>query len=263
MQFVAMTVALKPVGRAVSLTTKDAEFAHAAVFRLLTDANCEAGRNLHDLKRNKQLTISFVESDQARPLLRLTFMAKEGLSYANTLATALANIDHLRLGAAVVAVEAIELMNSPWVGISTWEDLLAGAPHASMRLRFMTPTAITKCSADGLRFMSLYPEPRDVFNGLIRRWKGLGGPELPADLSDFVASGSCFVANHALHTIEFQTLERIQIGFVGHAVYQCRNATHPHLYALNALARLAFFCGIGYQTARGMGAVLAEIGREL
>ncbi len=261
MQFVAMTVALKPVGRPVGVSAKDAEFAHAAVFHLLSTADAEASRNLHDLKRNKQLTISFVGSDQTQPLLRLTFMAKEGLSCANTLISALANDSNLRLGSAVFAVGEVELMNSPWVGISTWDDLLAGTPDASLRLRFMTPTAITKCSADGLRFMSLYPEPRDVFNGLIRRWKGLGGPELPADLSDFVASGSCFVANHALQTIEFRTSERVQIGFIGHVVYQCRHATQTHLAALNALARLAFFSGVGYQTARGMGAVLTEIGR--
>jgi CRISPR/Cas system endoribonuclease Cas6 (RAMP superfamily) len=63
------------------------------------------------------------------------------------------------------------------------------------------------------------------------------------------------VANYRLRTVEFRTQERTQIGFVGWAVYECRKLEAAHVSALNALARLAFFTGVGYQTARGMGAV--------
>ncbi len=63
------------------------------------------------------------------------------------------------------------------------------------------------------------------------------------------------VSRHKLRTVQFRTKERTQIGFVGQVVYECRKKEVECVAALNSLAQLAHFTGVGYQTARGMGAV--------
>jgi CRISPR-associated endoribonuclease Cas6 len=111
--------------------------------------------------------------------------------------------------------------------------------------------------------MSLFPAPLDVFSGLSRRWQSLEGPALPDGLEHFLQVGGCVVSRYGLRSVEFRTSERTQIGFTGWVIYRVAYRspqTSPndneatHIAALNALGRLAFFTGVGYQTARGMGA---------
>ncbi|MDP9310604.1 MAG: CRISPR system precrRNA processing endoribonuclease RAMP protein Cas6 [Chloroflexota bacterium] len=243
------------------MSVSSAVYAHAAILSLIHDTQPEWGRKLHDMGRNKQMTLALLPLSGQAMLLRLTFIAGEGLSYATTIVNALSAKPRLRLGAVVYAVDEIALTGSPWTRISTWADLLDPSPHRSMRIEFVTPSAITKKDDRARRFTSLYPEPRDVFAGLARRWQALDGPPLPPDLPDFVQRGGCVVANHNLHTVEFYTAERTQIGFVGHVVYECRQAEQEYVLAVNALGRFAFFAGVGYQTMRGMGAVCISLNR--
>jgi len=257
--FVAMTLPLQPQAHRASLTVADGVYVHAAIHHAISGVDADLGRALHDMRRHKRMTVALVGNSRKAATLRLTFMASDGLAYANTLVNALSARPALRLGQTVCDVGSADLTSSDWAGMGTWADLMAGPTGRYIRLAFLTPTAITKRDANGGRFTALYPEPGDVFSGLARRWQALVGPALPDDLDQFVQGGGCVVSGYRLHTVQFRTPERTQIGFTGWVVYECRKDSAGQMAALNALARLAFFTGVGYQTARGMGAVQPKI----
>jgi CRISPR-associated endoribonuclease Cas6 len=207
--------------------------------------------------------MAIIESDQRVTTLRLTFAHQDGLAYAETLVNALSARPLLRIGPTLCEVQAVDLAGSEWTGISSWADLTSGTKGHTIRLEFATPTAITKRDGNGGRFMSLFPAPLDVFSGLSRRWLALDGPALPDDLERFLQAGGCVVSGYGLRSVEFRTLERTQIGFTGWVIYRIAYRSPQtslnenearHIAALNALGRLAFFTGVGYQTTRGMGA---------
>lgn len=255
MYFVAMLLKLKMRGQQSKLTVAEGVYAHAAILKTIFEADPKAGRELHDLQRHKQVCMAIVDSRKNTASLRLTFMAEDGLSYATILINVLAAHPTLQLGKVMCDIEAVNLANTEWSGVSTWSDLM-GPPASHFYFRFITPTAITKRGDNNNRFMSLYPEPLDVFSGLAKRWRALDGPELCSDLERFIKTGGCVIARHELRTVEFSTGERIQVGFVGSAVYECHKKSRiEYLTSLSALTRFASFTGVGYQTGRGMGAV--------
>ncbi len=257
--FVAIDLAVRPRDRG-PLTIDDGSHAHAAVISAITSEDAELGRALHDLQRNKCIAIGIIEQPKAPSLLRLSFMAEEGLKYADLLITAFGAKPSLRIGRAICDVVRINMDQGSWSGLSTWADIMARSTGRQLRFLFATPTAIAKRSETWGRFFSLLPEPIDVFAGLARRWQALDGPPLPDDFTDFLKAGGCVISNHDLRTIEFRTAERTQIGFVGAVTYECQKSSQPHLQTLQSLTRLAFFTGVGYQTARGMGLTRTSIG---
>jgi CRISPR-associated endoribonuclease Cas6 len=252
MYFVAATIELWP-RRQEALTVANSVYAHAAILHTLSEADAAAGQALHDMGRNKRITIALIACPQQWATLRLTFMGQDGLNYANIIVNALSRKPMLRIGKIICDVGAMDLNSSDWSGVRSWGDLMTETADCSMHFTFATPTAIMKHDEGGGRFTSLFPEPLDIFSGLARRWRSLEGSALPHDLDHFLRSGGCVVANYQLQTIEFRTAERTQIGFVGHVVFACRKYNPVCINALNALTRLAFFSGVGYQTARGMG----------
>src|SRR6266702_4617572 len=52
----------------------------------------------------------------------------------------------------------------------------------------------------------------------------------------------------------------ICLGFLGWVAYECRSETTDCVAALTALARFAFFSGVGHYTSCGMGATRVTIG---
>lgn len=256
MIFVAALIRLKSLNNQHKLTVTDCIFAHAAVMTAISTVDAEAGRQLHDMRRHKRITLAIVESTRHTAALRVTFLGQEGLTCANALANALSTNPVLRLGSTAWVVESADLTDPKWAGMSTWSDLTATENRDQhIRFQFVTPTAITKQDGNGGRFVALYPDPISLFSGLARRWQGLEGPTLPDNLERFIETGGCVVSNHALHTTTFSAADRTQIGFVGHAVYECRKSNVTYANALHALSQFARFVGVGYQTARGMGAV--------
>jgi hypothetical protein len=243
------------------LSYLEGNYAHAAVFSAISKEDPVLGARLHNTQRNKHITIAVFGLDNSTSLLRLTFLGEEGLACADAFMKAVFRETTLRLGPVTCDVQLAGKgagAASP-MSTYTWADIVAVEPCAHMRIEFVTPTAITKQDLEGRRFTALFPEPWDVFGGLERRWRGLQGPVLPEDLDLSLKGGGCVLARYNLRSVEFNTSERTQIGFLGHAVYECRLVHKDTALALNSLARLSRFSGVGYQTARGMGAVQVSV----
>lgn len=258
MYFVAFLLTLKLLDRE-ALTIADSTYAHAAILKIISEVDPAVGRALHDMQRHKHFALAIVESQRGIALLRISFMAQEALSYAHLAISALAKNGMLQIGRTLCMVSHITIENGPWTGVNTWADITAPSPGRRFHFRFATPTAISKRDNQNTRYFCLLPDPTDIFIGLARRWSALDGPPLPEDLPDFLRSGGCVVSNLNIQTNEFKTSERTQIGFVSSVAYMYRGLSELHLEALQALTRLAFFTGVGYQTARGMGLAQTSI----
>lgn len=263
MHFVAIHITIQTATDA-TLTVADAPYAHAAILHAMSSIDPTAGQKLHDTQRNKRMTIALFNPDRSRRMtcLRVVILADDDTNYAGVLLDALSHQSTLQLGRTAVDIQRVAVQGTPWSGIATWADLTLEHPEPSMNFSFDTPTAIMKTDDNGKRFSSVLPEPLDIFRGLARRWTGLGGRSLPDNLETFLQTGGCVVAHHRLKTVTFHTQERTQIGFIGNVTYHCRKHDPQCITALNALARLAFFTGVGYQTARGMGLVRTELHRS-
>jgi len=262
MHFIASEIAIRQPARRV-LTTADAPYAHAAVLNAIKTVDSAASQRLHDAKRDKRFTVSLVDDRHRDPILRVSILADDDHDYASILLAAFASQHKLQLGRATVEVRNVAISGTPWSGVASWADLLQEPPQSAMRFEFVTSTAIMKQDAQGRRFTSPLPVPQDIFRSLARRWKGLGGPPLPYNLESVLETGGCVVSSLQGGTIMFRTQERTQIGFVGAVKYWCRTPDVACVTALNALARLAFYTGVGYQTARGMGLVRTELRGEV
>jgi CRISPR-associated endoribonuclease Cas6 len=259
MLFVAMAIQLGLENGRLSSRGLYGMYAHAAILHAISEQDKEAGYTLHAAHRYKPMTVAIVKDNARTALLRVTFMAQEGLAYAHLLVNALSAQPVLRLGDTHSTVKSVSLDDPHWCGVNTWGDLEGGPLGDHISLCFVTPTAIMKRDGDGGRYTSLFPVPEDVFPGLERRWRALNGPELPDGLDRFIYEGGCVVSNHKLGTDLFSTPKRTQKGFTGWVLYECRKPDGAYVAVINALARMAFFTGVGYQTTRGMGAVKPEI----
>jgi CRISPR-associated endoribonuclease Cas6 len=214
------------------------------------------------MERPKQITTALVQQTLDRAVLRVTLLADESLVLANTLVSAISASKVLRLGKFTCVVEAVDLADPKWGGISNWSEFIATDAATRLHFQFVTPTAIAKDGRNEgrlVRHFTLLPEPVDVFCGLAWRWHRFGGPPLPYGLRRFIEAGWCVVDRHDLHTASFETPNRTQIGFLGDIEYRCDTTDSTYVPALTALARFAHFSGVGYQTARGMGAVQVSI----
>lgn len=256
-----MTLDLESEIPGASLDLQGVEYAHAAIMHGISSVDPELGQTIHDAKRHKPLSIAVIASAKQHGVLRVAFLGRQGLAAADALITSLSATPMLRLGHVLWRVTDICVGGTQWTGISTWADLMADGPGRRIDFDFVTPTAITKCDGKRQRVMSLLPDPVDLFSGLAERWEELDGPVLPSGLGSYLLKRGCVVSELQIHTETSKLSERIQKGFVGHVMYLCSDTDLHCLAALQQLARFAAFSGVGYQTARGMGAVITRLGR--
>ncbi|GAB4459565.1 MAG: hypothetical protein Kow0070_14690 [Anaerolineales bacterium] len=170
----------------------------------------------------------------------------------------------IRLGDAHFAVSEILTTPGvhPWAGFTTLEDLqkrLDEPAPAQIAFEFVSPTSF-KLQDERVE---LLPLPRRVFGNLATAWKALrpgSGQALTGE--DMVRA----VEEYAEQNLQLQwnRMEKRaliikhhpQLGMVGPAVYHFRRPEDtPLARALNLLADLAFYTGIGRKTAQGMGMV--------
>ncbi len=254
MYFVAMVINIRP-NQFNTLTIADCENVHKEIFSRLFQMNNLFSKGLHDREKGKCLTISIIDSDQVHQKIRTTFIGPEGIETLDLLVNSLSNNPKLKIGTTEYFIQDIDLNFSDWAGISTWSDFLEGDTSNSILFHFETPTAITKRDRENRKYSFLLPDPIEVFAGLERRWKSFFGPALPVTLAHKMVSSDCIISFHHIQTIEFQTSERTQIGFIGEVVFKFLNNNPGFIQTINALSSFANYAGCGYQVTRGMGLV--------
>ena len=102
----------------------------------------------------------------------------------------------------------------------------------------------------------------------MRRWQEFAPPELvhlvqKERIERYVEDEGVVISDYDLKPHQVRFMQHVQPGFVGKCMYDLRGpdetiteeAPLTVRQQLWLLARLAFYCGIGYKTAMGMGQV--------
>ena len=115
---------------------------------------------------------------------------------------------------------------------------------------------------------ALLPLPQYIFPGLARRWQELAPPEFAGvvqmeRIEQYIENEGVVISDYDLkpHHIHFTT--HSQPGFIGRCTYDLRGPDEAGMeeaaltvrQQLWLLGQIAFYCGVGYKTAMGMGQV--------
>ncbi len=129
------------------------------------------------------------------------------------------------------------------------------------RFAFTTPTVFSLGKTPWGKRLHLFPEPSHVFKSIADQWENFAPLELrlathqltPLDISSWCAE-NVIVSHYNLITTALHAPKFGQMGFQGTVRYEVkgsRNASEAQW--LSIFARFAFFSGVGYKTAMGMG----------
>jgi len=158
----------------------------------------------------------------------------------------------LRLESALLNLERVITTpdKSEWVGCTSFGGLLDDArPQRRLRLRFVTPTVFRSGGKRNL----LWPLPELVFGSLLARWNEHSPVPLPDRLRQATLEG-VLLARYRLETrmLDFGSYQ--EAGFEGECEYELSPSLSAEASAqIGALARFAFYAGVGAKTAMGMG----------
>ncbi len=238
--------------------------AHAAVLRLINDANPALAAQIHDDDGPKPLTVSNVIGLEARNhtahvhpdrwlRLRVTLLtpALEAIA-ATWRPDALAPLD---LDGLLWRVEAVTAnpVDDPWAGSAAYEKLASAVINRSAApsrwtFEFATPVTFRQ---RGLN--QPLPLPALTFGSLLERWNAFAPIAFPDEVRRF-AEECIAVSRFDLRSRSEPTKGGIpQIGAVGRVTYAAVNRDRYWLACIDALARFALFGGIGASTTRGYG----------
>ncbi|GAC1461878.1 MAG: hypothetical protein NVS4B12_08680 [Ktedonobacteraceae bacterium] len=164
-----------------------------------------------------------------------------------------------------------------WTGCSTFQDLaervralrLGKVEH--LQLEFSSLTTFSRGSVkqkDSGSYYARLPLPHYVFPGLARRWSELAPPEYAywvqrERIEEYTLNEFMVITDYDLkvHSVKFTT--HTQPGFIGtcsYALYGPDEAPSDSApltirQQIILLSHLAFYSGVGYKTAMGMGQV--------
>lgn len=185
----------------------------------------------------------------------------------------------LRLGKQLFLLEEVVLSNddpSGWTAFTSLTTLVEKARgmrfgnNASLKLEFATLTTFSRGNSKvgyGTH-AAMFPLPGFIFANLLRRWEDIAPPEQAAlvekeRIEQYLADDGIIVVDYDLkaHHVHFTT--HVQRGFVGTCTYQFRGREEKRSdeqsltlwQQFYLLAQLAFYSGIGYKTAMGLGQV--------
>jgi len=164
---------------------------------------------------------------------------------------------------------------SGWTGYTSLTNLVEKAKSLRLgkveplTLEFASLTSFNRGNAKTKAYGShpaRLPLPNYVFPGLARRWEELAPPELVSlvqreRIEQYCLDDGIIIADYDLkpHQLKFTT--HVQLGFVGTCQYALRGPDEPVTdeapltvrQQILLLSQLAFYCGVGYKTAMGMG----------
>jgi CRISPR-associated endoribonuclease Cas6 len=222
------------------------------IHHVLADCQCSVAVS----HRQEDITVSLLRCEPRQALLRLTICSREETPVSAILETALPPL--LQHGHGRYKVQAIDLNNPRWAGISTCADLLAQQTERFMHFSFATPLITAEPGRLQNRNVLPFPEPLPLFFGLAHRWQALGGPTLAGSADQLIRASTCVVSKYRLRSLAREGSLPASAGYLGWIEYECLRDNRATA-SLNALARLAFFTGTGYLTAYGMGSTTTRL----
>ena len=213
-------------------------------------------RNHAASHRQYDTTVSLLRCEPGHALLRLTICSREKTPVSAILETALPSL--FQHGRGRYEVQAIDLTNPRWAGISTWADLLDQQTERFMHFSFATPLITAEPGRQQNRNALPFPEPLPLFSSLAQRWQTLGGPTLAGSADQLIRASACVVSRYRLRSLTRAGSLPAPVGYLGWIEYECLRYNRS-CASLNALARLAFFTGTGYLTADGLGSTITRL----
>jgi CRISPR-associated endoribonuclease Cas6 len=161
----------------------------------------------------------------------------------------------------IVEKVSAEPADHPWCAVSSWQELSRAVPAAGREQRttllFHSPTTF---KGAGRSFP--VPLPEQTFGSLASRWNMFSSEPLapvysPERIAQVAISGYELKSEIAL--LEGSNRGVKLLGFRGWCEYTVFGDKETAIM-LYRLARLAFFCGVGYKTTMGFGQTLSADG---
>jgi CRISPR-associated endoribonuclease Cas6 len=153
---------------------------------------------------------------------------------------------------------------SSWAAYSSFAELSSLGPARKLyTFDFATPTAFSRGQRSWGKELFLFPTPGSVFENLARQWEYFAPAQYklaahnitPRDVESW-CDEQMVVSQYSLSTSYLPSSRFGQTGFHGQITYEVKGPlTAPIALWLSTLSRFAFFSGIGYKTAMGMGQV--------
>ncbi len=138
---------------------------------------------------------------------------------------------------------------------ASYEELAASEPAGSFRLVFRSPTYL---SSAGSRWDLLYPDPIQLFTGLLRLWDSFteGRRYGPGGLEEYRGwlRAHAGVTQHLLRTRLAEMARKRAVGFTGWATYAL-DASDEWNRLTVTLARFAEYSNVGGNRTGGFGEV--------
>jgi CRISPR-associated endoribonuclease Cas6 len=152
-----------------------------------------------------------------------------------------------------------------------WASTLRLGRVETLELEFASLTTFNRSNKRSQVYgghFALMPLPQYIFQGLVRRWQDLAPPDLETMLQgelidQYIENDGMIISDYALRPHHVCFANHPQRGFVGRCAYDVRGpdekmteeAVLTVRQQILLLARLAFYCGVGYKTAMGLGQV--------
>lgn len=233
---------------------------HALFLRCVAERDSELARSLHDPDIPRPFTCSALiwsrakEEDRSWPVAFVRFTLLD----ERLLPCALEPPGRVEVGGASFAVEAVlrSAGEHPWAGEASWWALVRPwlqqerPVGEKVALHFASPTTFR---SHGM-FLPL-PLPEVVFGSLLQRWNAFAPVAVRPDVVEYCRQ-SVGIARHRLQTEAISLKEGSRIvGFKGFCVFHFLERDPLFQAQVQLLADAAFYLGVGYQTAVGMGQV--------
>lgn len=236
----ATIIPLEPQGAPGKISPRDAQ---GLLFNLLARADPSLARQAHDEAQPKTYGLSLGPG-----WLRVTLTDPRLCAAATPILRAAAG-ELVRLGGSAYRLGPATVDDHAWAGLTTHARLLqAASPNEpEVTLELVTPTTFRR----GKLNVPL-PEPRLVFGGLAAKWNA--GSPIPVDagfgpwLEEHVG-----VARLDVRTSLADGVHSPLVGFTGRVTFRAFDRQPVRVKQLGALARFAFYAGVGHKTTLGLG----------
>ncbi|WP_255362991.1 MULTISPECIES: CRISPR-associated endoribonuclease Cas6 [unclassified Thermosipho (in: thermotogales)] len=259
--FYSLVFKLKALNSGI-IHTYPGEKIHGMFFSILKMNNSELAKKLHDNIGHKPFTVSsFLGKKVDKPLviekeksyyIRMTFLEDNVFNsiainmFKNKFDKKKLDIDNIKF---LVTKLYFHEKQSKWTGITTEEELFKiDNVKNEIKLRFYTPTLL-KVENDCL----YYPKPEKVFGDLLKKFNRVSSKKIKEEIiKDF---NEIKISNMKIYKKKVYMSNYYLKGFVGDVVFSVDRNNNTLAKIVNLLSKFAFFSGVGYKTAMGLGQV--------